>query len=334
MPPLLAFSADGQSGEPANLVPQAPSAQMSALPMPPLRSFEFETVTVDSSGRVTNRRKGQARYFTEDINGVGLEMVEVPGGTFLMGTSDREASQVAAEHKRYTDDNYKHLVDKWVSEERPQHTVTVPTIYMGKYEVTQAQWRAVARLPMVNRDLVTDPSRFEGDNLPVHQVSWEDAEEFCKRLSRATGRQYRLPTEAEWEYACRAGTTSQFALGDTITQELVIYNGTYPYSAAPKGTIREQPNPVGGIGIANAFGLFDMHGNMMEWCLDTWHENYNGAPSDGRVWEGGDTRSRVVRGGSWVSGGISARAASRLRLSPSDRWGSNGFRVVAAGRTR
>ena len=208
----------------------------------PLRGFEFETVTVNSSGSVTNRRKGQGKYCTEDLNGVGLEMVEIAGGTFQMGTSDKEAHQVASEYKRSIDgntidDNNKALADQVVSWERPQHKVIVPPFYLGKYEVTQAQWRAVARLPKVNRDLVTDPSEFKGDNLPVEKVSWEDAMEFCERLSRATGRQYRLPSEAEWEYACRAGAITHFAFGDTITPELVNYCGTYPYGAAPRGYI-------------------------------------------------------------------------------------------------
>jgi len=205
---------------------------------------------------------------------------------------------------------------------------------MGRYEVTQAQWRAAARLPKVNRDLVTDPSKFKGDNLPVEQVSWEDAVEFCERLSRATGRHYRLPTEAEWEYACRAGATTQFAFGETITPELVNYNGNYPYGAASKGKFRKQPTPVGGLGIANAFGLFDMHGNVWEWCLDTWHENYNGAPSDGNVWEGGDTRYRVVRGGSWNYLGLNSRAANRNRNTPFNMNFLTGFRLVLAARTR
>ncbi len=231
----------------------------------PLRSFEFDVIKVNSSGSETSRRKQQAQYCSEDIAGISLELVPISGGTFLMGSSSGELNR--------SDD------------EGPPHQVTVGSFYMGKYEVTQSQWRAVASLPKVARDLNSDPSKFKSDNLPVEQVSWDDSVEFCARLSRATGRTYRLPTEAEWEYACRAGTTTPFAFGDTIAPQLVNYNGNYPYAQAPKGTYRETTTPVGFMGVANGFGLFDMHGNVYEWCLDYWHENYNGAPSDGRAWE-------------------------------------------------
>jgi formylglycine-generating enzyme required for sulfatase activity len=218
--------------------------------------------------------------------------------------------------------------------ENPPHQVTVGSFYMGKYEVTQAQWRAVASLPKVARDLTSDPSKFKGDNLPVEQVSWEDAVEFCSRLSRATGRTYRLPTEAEWEYACRAGTTTAFAFGDTVTPQLVNYNGNHPYAQAPKGTYRETTTPVGFMGVGNAFGLFDMHGNVWEWCLDHWHETYNGAPTDGRGWEtAGDTRYRVLRGGSWNLNAFNCRSAHRYRLTPDYPYTYLGFRVVVAART-
>lgn len=320
-----------KSNEAALLKPNS-SGTLSPSPMPPLRGFEFDTVMVDSKGSITSRRKGHARYFTEVINGVGLEMVEIPGGTFLMGTSEIEARQVASEYKRSLSD--KKLAEQWAGSERPQHTVTVPTFYMGKYEVTQAQWRAVVSLPKVKMDLKLSPSVAKDDTLPVELVSWEEAVEFCERLSRATRRQYRLPTEAEWEYACRAGAITQFAFGDTITTRLENYDGNHPYGAAPKGIFSKQPNPVGGSGIANGFGLFDMHGNVGEWCLDTWHENYNGAPSDGRVWEGGDMRYRVLRGGSWGSHAGFCRAAYRSSAAPVAASNLDGFRVALSATTR
>lgn len=220
--------------------------------------------------------------------------------------------------------------------EKPPHQVSVGSFYMGKYEVTQAQWRAVAGLPRVARDLKPDPSGFKkGDNLPVEDVSWEDAMEFCARLSQATGRTYRLPTEAEWEYACRAGTTTPFAFGQTVTTELVNYDGNYPYAQASKGTDRKMAMPVGFMKLANDFGLFDMHGNVWELCLDYWHENYNGAPSDGRSWEtSGDTRYRVLRGGSWTNPATKCRSANRASITPDDRSCADcGFRVVAVART-
>ncbi|MEW6208628.1 MAG: SUMF1/EgtB/PvdO family nonheme iron enzyme [Acidobacteriota bacterium] len=289
----------------------------------PLRGFEFETVTVDSRGGVKEKRKGQARYFTEDINGVALEMVEIPGGTFLMGSPDSEAGRDG--------------------DEGPRHQVTLQSFYMGKFEVTQAQWRAVASLPKVSRDLdIATPDNprpripaLKGDNYPVEQVSWEDAIEFCARLSKARRREYRLPSEAEWEYACRAGTTTPFAFGETVTAELVNYNGQYPYASAPNGTYREKTTPVGYMDVANALGLYDMHGNVWEWCLDAWHDSYNNAPTDGSAWEkAGDPGKRVLRGGSWSTYGVNCRTAARDWFTPNNRYGNYGFRVVLVVRTR
>lgn len=181
-----------------------------------LKTFEFDVVIVDAKGKIADRRRSQARYFTEDLgSGVTLEMVEIPGGAFLMGSPESGKGRF--------------------SNESPQHRVTVSSFFMGKFEVTQAQWRAVANLPGVSRDLNPDPSYFKGNDLPVEQVSWEEAVEFCARLSKKTGRTYRLPTEAEWEYACRAGTTSAFHFGETITPELVNYDGSRPYGGAKGG---------------------------------------------------------------------------------------------------
>ena len=168
-------------------------------------------------------------------------------------------------------------------DESPQHRVTVSTFFISRYPVTQAQWQAIASLDKVDIDLKADPSRFKGDNRPVEQVNWYDAVEFCARLSRETGREYILPSEAEWEYACRAGTTTPFHFGETITTDLANYNGNYTYGSGPKGVYREETTPVGSFS-PNAFGLSDMHGNVWEWCEDNWHNNYEGAPTDGSAW--------------------------------------------------
>ncbi|MFM7449748.1 MAG: formylglycine-generating enzyme family protein [Leptolyngbyaceae cyanobacterium] len=214
---------------------------------------------------------------------------------------------------------------------------------IGKFAVTQAQWRSVAGLPKINRDLDPDPSHFKGANRPVEQVSWEEVVEFCERLSRKTGKQYRLPSEAEWEYACRAspiqtsgtpgigevrsaGTTTPFHFGETITTDLANYRGTdweyqgttYPgkYGKGPYGSFREQTTDVGSF-PPNAFGLYDMHGNVWEWCADRWHENYQGAPTDGSAWMTGDSKYWLVRGGSWNSNPRVCRSAVRGRGSAS-----------------
>jgi formylglycine-generating enzyme required for sulfatase activity len=200
---------------------------------------------------------------------------------------------------------------------------------IGQYAVTQAQWRAVAGLPKRQIDLNSDPSRFKGDNLPVEQVSWLEAVEFCDRLSQFTGRTYRLPSEAEWEYACRAATTTPFYFGETITTDLVNYNGNYTYNRGPKGIYREKTTAVGSF-PPNAFGLYDMHGNVYEWCADPWPGNYNSAPTDGSVWESGRyTQCRVVRGGSWITGPSGCRSADRYVSEPDSRGTIYGFRVVS-----
>jgi formylglycine-generating enzyme required for sulfatase activity len=166
--------------------------------------------------------------------------------------------------------------------------------------------------------------------LPVVRVSHEEAEAFCARLSRRSGRDYRLPTEAEWEYACRAGTTTAFAFGSTITREIVNHDGESIRLAAAGATNLPATLPVGSGGVANGFGLFDMHGNVWEWCRDFWHGNYDGAPTDGSGWiSDADKRSRVLRGGSWFSVANACRSASRsLSGETSVRSREIGFRVA------
>jgi len=184
--------------------------------------------------------------------------------------------------------------------ERPQHQVTVAPFYMGKYQLTQPQWGAVAKLPKIERDLNPNPSEFTGENRPVENISWNDAVEFCARLAQATGKEYRLPTEAEWEYACRGGTTTPFHYGETITSDLANYIGIYTYAEEVAGEDRGETTPVGSF-PPNGFGLYDMHGNVWEFCTDPWHDSYRGAPNNGGVWsENPDVNySQIMRGGSW-----------------------------------
>jgi formylglycine-generating enzyme required for sulfatase activity len=243
--------------------------------------------------------------FTEDLgNGVKLEMIAIPGGTFWMGSPANEAER---------GDN-----------ESPQHQVTVPSFFMGKYPLTQAQYQAI---------MGKNPAYFKGNNRPVENVSWDDAVRFCQKLSQRTGKNYRLPSEAEWEYACRAGTKTPFSFGDNITTDLVNYDGTYPYKSAPKGKYREQTTDVGTF-PPNAFGLYDMHGNVWEWCEDDWHENYIDAPTDGSAWNSqSGSNTKLLRGGSWYYVAGDCRSANRVRDSRDYRDCYCGFRVVSSFRT-
>ncbi len=295
-----------------------------------LINYSFDVLTADDRGRQMERRKENSRYFQEGLSsGIQLEMVEVPGGAFLMGNVESDSEESKRVYVHGVEREIRDSLVKRRQWEAPQHMVKVSAFYMSKFEITQAQWRAVASLPKVYRELVSDPSHFKGGNRPVEMVSWEDAVEFCERLSRATGRRYRLPTEAEWEYACRAGTNTQFHFGDSITTEWANYQGKQPYGSSPKGTYRQQTLPVGTPGLANAFGLHDMHGNVWEWCLDTWHDNYQASPNDGRAWEnGGILYLKVLRGGSWDSSAAECRSASRNRMTSTMRLNNIGFRVV------
>jgi formylglycine-generating enzyme required for sulfatase activity len=243
----------------------------------------------------------QAHYFTEALGKVGLDMIFVEGDKFQMGSREDEP-------ERYGD-------------EGPQHLVQVPAFFMGRYPITQAQWRVVAeRIPQVNQELNPKPSEFKGDNLPVEQVNWFDAVEFCDRLSAHTKRQYRLPSEAEWEYACRAGTKTAFYYGSTITPELANYDSEV-----------SQTTPVGQYVYPNAWGLSDMHGNVWEWCADHWHEDYEEAPTDGSAWldEGAEPDARRLgRGGSWGDLPQNCRSAYRSDGIPRVAYSGIGFRVV------
>ena len=282
--------------EEPSLIPP-PSSLLSSPPSNLTKSFEFEVVIVNSQGKEQSREQKRAEYFADDLgNGVTLDMVAIPGGSFQMGSNENDR-------------------------EKPIHPVTLEPFFMGKYPVTQVQYEAIVG---------TNPSNFKGAKHPVEQVPWEEAVEFCTQLSQKTGKPYRLPSEAEWEYACRAGTKTPFYFGETITPDLVNYNGNYPYGEAPKGIYREQTTDVGSF-PANPFGLYDMHGNVWEWCADHWHGNYEAAPSDGSSWTTNkNSENRVLRGGSWVNNPSYCRAAYRNSSSPAYRNSHVGFRVVCS----
>jgi formylglycine-generating enzyme required for sulfatase activity len=204
---------------------------------------------------------------------------------------------------------------------------------MGKYLVTQKQWRLVAALPKVKIDLESDPSSFKGDNLPVESVSWNHAQEFCARLSRKASKAYRLPSEAEWEYACRGGTTTPFYFGETISTELANYNGDYTYGGGAKGEYRGKTTVVGKF-PANPCGLYDMFGNVWEWCEDELHENYINAPADGSAWLDKNSELRLLRGGSWDINPDYCRSAFRVFYILASLNTTIGFRVVCSGAAR
>ncbi|MDB9490520.1 formylglycine-generating enzyme family protein [Dolichospermum circinale CS-534/05] len=282
--------------------------------------FNFEVATIEfkklgwrkqKTELSIKKKQKQAQQFIEDLgNGIKLEMVAIPGGTFIMGSPENEL-------KRSED-------------ESPQHEVTVQPFLLGKYPITQAQWQAVAALPQVNQELQPNPSRFKGANRPVESVSWHDAVEFCNRLSNHTQKPYKLPSEAQWEYACRAGTTTPFHFGETITTDLANYDGNFTYGNGTKGVDRGETTEVGSFKIANEFGLYDMHGNVWEWCQDDWHNSYEGAPTDSSAWTSDESNSdkKLLRGGSWSDYPDYCRSAYRIYLDAGFDSSINGFRVV------
>ncbi|MCU0544625.1 MAG: formylglycine-generating enzyme family protein [Oscillatoriaceae cyanobacterium Prado104] len=265
-----------------------------------LPAFEFDAIAVDAEGKENSRSQSVARYFREDLgNGVVLDMVYIPGGTFMMGSPANEES---------------------LAYERPQHQVTVSDFYIGKYPITQEQWQTV---------MENNPSHFRGEKRPVENISCNEAVEFCRKLSEKTGKSYRLPAEAEWEHACRARTTTPFYFGETITSDLVNYSTYEGNDPALRQLYFKGTTNVGSF-PPNPFGLYDMHGNVWEWCSDTWHDNYDGAPTDGSSWY---TRTqdefRPLRGGSWCWYLFHSRSSiRRFEFATSHSW-EIGFRPVA-----
>ena len=249
-------------------------------------------------------------YRQELGEGAALTMVKIAAGSFLMGSPENEPERA--------------------KDEGPQHEVTLGAFLMAQTPITQAQWLAVAAWQKLERDLKPDPSKFKGANRPVEMVNWLDALEFCRRLSQHTGQVYGLPSEAQWEYACRAGSTTPFYCGATLTAELANYDGNYIYVNGPKGPYREQTTDVASF-PANGWGLHDMHGNVWEWCQDHWHDNYNFAPSDDQPWliaAAAGHEPRLLRGGSWIGDPGDCRSAYRSHDEAVIDDDDVGFRVV------
>jgi formylglycine-generating enzyme required for sulfatase activity len=305
-----------------------PEIQPPTLPAAESRTLSFVTGSVDSTGRVTRRTSAESAGRIEKLAGrVSLTMVEIPAGRVLMGSSARQLRSLRSEYSRHGASAAE--VGNVLRREMPQHVVHQQNFLIGRTEVTQAQWAVVASWEPVGGRLRENPSETRGAELPVTNVSWRDAEEFCKRLSAKTKQTYRLPSEAEWEYACRAGTAGPFNLGPAISPAVANYHSRFPFGeVSPEGE-RGRPIAAGQLRLANAFGLYDMHGNVWEWCADFWHADYSGAPSDGRVWiNGGDDSLRPVRGGGWNDIAFFARSSLRAPqpLDKTSPW--IGFRVV------
>lgn len=318
------------SPPPPNIeTPRSTQNEPTLEPTPkPTNSLQTQTlnniITVNASGQEISRTSSTIQYFTQNLslpNGaVPLEMALISAGSFRMGRPNSE---------------------KGFDDEVPQHEVKFPKdFYMGRYAVTQAQWLAV--MGSFSSAFNSLDAKFKGDNRPMVRVSWHEAREFCKRLTAtlpANRGVYRLPTEAEWEYACRAGTTTPFHFGETITPGLVNYDGNYPYANAPQGEYRGQPVDVNFDKFSpNAWGLHQMHGNVWEWCLDEWHDGYANKPENlkqqgNQAWgdlnvNENDNRSRALRGGSWDDYAYDCRSANRDRNGADGRFDLIGFRVA------
>jgi formylglycine-generating enzyme required for sulfatase activity/tRNA A-37 threonylcarbamoyl transferase component Bud32 len=287
----------------------------------PIEPITFTTIELNARGEVMAQPEKSVQAFDQILPGdLRLKMILLPAGSFGMGAPEDEL------------DHY--------SDETPQHQVTVPRFAIAQTPITQAQWAAIAQLPKVKRKLNSAPSYFSGDDRPVERVNWFEAVEFCDRLTRFCRRPYRLPSEAEWEYACRAGTTTAFNLGATMTTEFANYRGTDDvradrtllgnYGEGPKGVYRGQTTAVRSF-PPNGTGLYDMHGNVWEWCADHWHAGYENPPTDGTAWldfDADENSDRVVRGGSYDISPQNCRSAIRNFNAPDNRYNFIGFRVV------
>ncbi|MFM7286076.1 MAG: formylglycine-generating enzyme family protein [Cyanobium sp.] len=313
----------------------------------PTETIELETARLRRQGegwRVERRSLRLERALVELGEGIHLPLLWIPGDEFVMGSPPDELERRDSEG--------------------PQHRVRLAGFWLGQTPITQAQWRAVARLvpPLGERwqrQLPANPSYFQPqgeknaperrfallpgesntEQRPVERVSWYDAMEFCRRLDTllpgTSGLRCTLPSEAQWEYACRAGGSMPFSCGETITPELANYDGNHTYANGPKGECRQQTTPVGMV-PANGWGLHDMHGNVWEWCLDHWHGSYDDAPFDGRAWinpaakdsKAEEEQPRLLRGGSWGNRPMGCRSAHRGHGLPDGAVSLVGFRVV------
>jgi formylglycine-generating enzyme required for sulfatase activity len=261
-----------------------------------------QVLTLDPQNAEALRLKDKisAYYAPTLTNSLKMLLVRIEPGEFMMGSASTETG---------------HAIDE------TQHRVKITRAYMlGAYPVTQSQWSAL---------MAVNPSKFKGDDLPVESVSWDDAVQFCEKLSTKEQKHYRLPTEAQWEYACRAGTTTPFYSGPTISGDLANYDAKTAYGNGVKGTSRMKTTPVGTF-KPNAWGLFDMCGNVNEWCSD-WYSPYpagDAVDPTGPETPSAPTSWRVLRGGSWGSTPTQCRSGARYKSAPDNHFDFYGFRVA------
>ncbi len=298
-----------------NITPiSAPKSPIQAI-TPQLSQFAFETATVKINRigvgklaktllQINTKQKLGCSYFETlgNIQGkpISLEMVFIPAGKLQIGSPFSESDRI--------------------KEESPRHIVNIPAFFMSRFPITQRQWKVI---------MDNNPAIFIGNgDRPVESVSWEDVQSFCQQIIERTGKPYRLPSESEWEYACRAGTSTPFYFGETITANLANFNASIPYLYASPGVSSTITTEVGSY-PANAFGLHDMHGNVWEWCEDTWHDDYDLLPKDGSAWTlGGDHSCRVIRGGSWRDPANYCRSAKRSCNAANQGDRTTGFRLA------
>jgi eukaryotic-like serine/threonine-protein kinase len=278
--------------------------------------FSFETVTVNDSGEIFEQKQKDALCYTENLNGIPIEMVYIPAGEFLMGGSiEFLYPGNIADYK-----DYKNVAEA-LEFEKPIHLVTLKSFFMAKYPITQAQYQAV---------MLTNPSKFQGDDRhPVETVSWDNAMEFCRRLSELTSKNFSLPSESQWEYACRSGTNTRYCYGQKISFDLVNYSGCEHFNDSHREDIQakcQYKTTFVGNYPPNPWGLYDMHGNVWEWCLDTRHDNYIDAPTDGSAWIESDG-DHPVRGGAWNDLAHQCMSYKRLFASGGYQTPHNGFRI-------
>jgi formylglycine-generating enzyme required for sulfatase activity len=294
------------------------------------RPIKFNVVKLDDSGNVAfddsrsllmETRSGF--YFIERLEeGIpALELVSIPGGSFMMGGSEEDPDSF---RKQPTSQIKK---DEPEEREYPSHLVSLKPFYISRYPITHSQWTAVKKYPQIDREIASDPFHFVGRNCPADHVSWDDAQEFCKRLSARTGKYYSLPSEAQWEYACRAGSETAFHYGKNTNLHLFNCRSGCTTINGKDCLLLGRTSEVD-IFPANNFGLHDMHGNVWEWCEDDWHSNYDNAPKDGTAWVEEDRDDkRVIRGGCWDQEAERCRSSYRAYIDLFKPRAYTGFRV-------